>query len=318
MKKRLQGTTHWLGGRFTWADQRTQGRLSILVDAAENFVRARAGESAASLAFYATFSLFPLLAVAVTSISFLIDVEQIPGLFIRFLSPVIPVSAELISQNVQRFLELRGTFSLIGIAGLLWSASNGFATLVFTINNAWEKAKFRSFFERRLLGIALVGGMVALLVGFLIITNVINLLVQLRIPVQFGLAKAYVSFLGLISGGLQLVMLTMIFYMLYRWVPNTRVRRSEAFWSAVFVTVVWEITSLAFRWYLGSGLLNYDVLYGSIAALAVIMLWLNINSTILLYGSFLSAAIARYRARREMPQVERTLIEAGVSTKENV
>jgi uncharacterized BrkB/YihY/UPF0761 family membrane protein len=63
------------------------------------------------------------------------------------------------------------------------------------------------------------------------------------------------------------------------------------------VTVLWEITSAAFPWYIASGLVYYDLLYGSLTVITVHMLWFYLNSQILLFGAYLSSAIAQSSQR---------------------
>jgi membrane protein len=80
---------------------------------------------------------------------------------------------------------------------------------------------------------------------------------------------------------------------LYRWVPNTEVKWSEALWGASVATLAWEIATNGFTWYLSSGIVQYELLYGSLGAIVALMLWIYIISLITLFGAHLSAAIAR-------------------------
>jgi membrane protein len=85
----------------------------------------------------------------------------------------------------------------------------------------------------------------------------------------------------------------LIFLNLYRWLPNTPVRWAEAFWGAVFATIAWEATTLAFSWYLNSGLARFELLYGSLGTSVAFLLWVYLSATITLFGAHISAAIAQ-------------------------
>ncbi len=82
---------------------------------------------------------------------------------------------------------------------------------------------------------------------------------------------------------------------LYRWVPKTKVRWSEAFGGAIFAVIAeWAATSV-FSWYLSSGLSRYNLVYGSLGALISFMTLIYIINLIVLFGAHLSAAIARHK-----------------------
>jgi membrane protein len=82
---------------------------------------------------------------------------------------------------------------------------------------------------------------------------------------------------------------------MYRWVPNTRVKWSEAFWGALVATPAGEIATDAFSWYLSTGIVRYELVYGSLGTVVVLMLRIYIGALITLFGAHLSAAVARHR-----------------------
>ena len=84
---------------------------------------------------------------------------------------------------------------------------------------------------------------------------------------------------------------------LYRWMPNTKVRWSEAFWGALVATPAGEIATDGFSWYLSSGIVHYELVYGSLGTVVALMLWIYIGFTITLFGAHLSAAVARHKRR---------------------
>jgi YihY family inner membrane protein len=83
-----------------------------------------------------------------------------------------------------------------------------------------------------------------------------------------------------------------LFFCLYYFVPNARVRGVEAFWGALAVTLVWRLAVVGFAWIFNQGFVNYQLLYGSLAALVSGIIWIYIGSLIILFGAHLSAAIA--------------------------
>jgi membrane protein len=78
---------------------------------------------------------------------------------------------------------------------------------------------------------------------------------------------------------------------LYRWVPEAKVQWSAAFWGALVASIAWEVAKRGIVWYLSSGLARYRLVYGSLATVVVLMLWIYVSAWIALFGAHLSAAV---------------------------
>jgi len=86
---------------------------------------------------------------------------------------------------------------------------------------------------------------------------------------------------------------------LYRWIPNTKVGWTEASIGAVVAATAAEITKAGFAWYLSSGLARYDLIYGSLGTIIILMLSIYLIALILLLCAHLSASICYYRLHKK-------------------
>lgn len=96
------------------------------------------------------------------------------------------------------------------------------------------------------------------------------------------------------------VMITFIFVFLMLFnkvVPNLHLRFREVWPGALFSLVAWILVSLGFSFYVDN-MARYSVLYGSLAAIIVLMLWLYIVSMILLMGPQLNHTLVVMRLYR--------------------
>ena len=280
----------------------TGSSLSIFNDAIQHFVSTRAAEASASIAYYALFSLFPLLIILIVAGSFVLDSESVQRWVMNFETQVIPVSHQLLNENIQRMFELRGTVGLAALVGLSWSATSALAVLVRNINLAWKEAQPRNFVESRLMALGIVGGLVALLFLSSVLTTVFGTLAQFSVPPWGGLAKT--PLWAILPGVVPRLVAFLTLLGLYSWVPNVKVKWSEAFRGALVAILAWEVATKGFTWYLGSGIVQYELVYGSLGTVVVLMLWMYIGVLITLFGAHLSAAIAR-RARQRAETRER-------------
>jgi membrane protein len=277
------------------ANDASGGRLQVLRRAIERFGKARAAQAAAAMAYYVVFSLFPLLLVLVAALGFFVADAQARQEVISFVGAAIPVSQGLISRNVQKVLEQRGAVGIVGLIGLLWSASGMFTVLAHNVNRAWSRAEPRSFLKSRLVGLAMVGTLVLLLGLSLISSAVLSLLPRLRVPLWGGITIYETVLWEILSRLIPWLFTFLLFFGMYRWLPNVKVERRAAFWGALATAIAWEVVKNGFVLYLGSGLVQYELVYGSLGTVVALMLWIYLGGWITLFGAHLSAAIAKER-----------------------
>jgi membrane protein len=273
----------------------TRGAVEILILTGRHFGEARAAENAASLAYYTLFSIFPMFLAIIAAGSFLLERSEVYQQVQTLIIEAFPVSRELIQDNLETVLERRGTVGAIGIVGLTWAATGVFSNLIFNINRAWPKTKPRNFVRKRLAGLGIVA-LLAILLGISAFgTTALNLLSRLDVPTleTFGLdfiqLRAFMT--RFVSWGLKLI----VFIGLFLWAPNTRVPFMAAFWGAFLAATGWELGTAGFTWYLTSGIPRYELIYGSLGTVVVLMLWIYISMIIVLLGAHLGAAYVTYQ-----------------------
>jgi membrane protein len=283
---------------YRWANEHSGGLLTVLRRAFQSFNAARAAEAAASLAYYTLFSLFPLLLALIAAGSFFLEGEQVRREVVASVTQAIPISQELIESNVQRLLERRGTVGLVGLIGLLWSGTGVFTALARHINRACSESEPRNLLEQRLVALGIIGMLAVLLLLSLLSAPLLSLLSQLQLGLPFYETRLWTILSDVLPWlRIQPLFTLLIFMALYRWVPNTAENSAavgwrEAFGGALFVALAWEGAKRGFTWYLGSGLVRYRLVYGSLGAVVALMLWIYLSNWLALFGAHLSAAIA--------------------------
>jgi len=280
-------------------NQRSGKRLDILKNALGTFSEARASQSAASLAYYAFFSLFPLLLALIAGGSYFLNSQQVFQDVTQFVRKALPVSTQLITENLQEVLDIRGTVGIISLLTLLWSASGVFTNLAYSINLAWPQASRRNFLEKRLVGLGMIAGLSGLLILSLALDWIINLVPFMN---STGASIPGLSLWRFFSSLGSWLMIFLLFLVLYRWVPTTHVHRSATLWGALTTSVIWTLATSGFNWYLRSGFGRYQLVYGSLGTIVALLFLIFIISTITLFGAHLSAAIDRWIKEKDAKQ----------------
>lgn len=270
------------------------GMWELGKDVVRRLARARASEAAATMAYYALLSLFPLLLVLVVAGSFVLESDRAFHLVVDTVGNVLPGSRTLIEENVQRVIKLRGPVGLLGLITLIWSASSFFSLLSHNIEQAWVAVSPRSVVHRRLVALAMVVGL-ALLMVLSLLANAVLEGVRQGAPAG-GEGTSGLGIWTTLSSAVPWLLTFLMFLSLYRWLPSPRVSWRGAAWGAGVATALWQLAGRGFVWYLESGLARYELVYGSIGAVVVLMLWIYVAGWVTLAGAHLSAAIGQRKS----------------------
>jgi membrane protein len=291
------------------------GRMEVISHSVNRFIAMQGLETAATLAYYALFSLFPTILVLGAILSYLLESSDEAYIqTVLFFGNALPVTFTLVRENLRELLDVRRQLGVIGLIAALWSASSFFTTLARSVNRAWPSVRLRNVVQNRLIGLAMVGALFLLLLFSLLSSAFVNLL-----PSMFEVMGG--SQIALLSPLLRLVLRWVpgifsffMFVALYRWVPNCAVRWSAVFKGAAVTAIAWESAKFIFGYYLSSGLVNYEYLYGSLGTIMALMFWIYLSSLIALFGAYLVATLdlrADEAEKMETAQVETTSQAAG-------
>ena len=255
-----------------------------------------AAHLSAGVAYYSVFSVFPLLlgllAISGTVFTSITLQEQ----FLDYVTESMPGSKEFVSKNIEELVRFRGALGIGAILGLLWSGSSAFGAMSRAINRAWDVDKDRPFYVAKTLHIiiALGVGILFLLSSFasVAIELLSNYSRDLGLPgheffLDFGLGNLM---LKAVPWSITLA----VFLLLYRFVPNCKTYWRYVWTGAVVAAILFEASKGIFMWYLVN-VANYELIYGSVASMMVLMSWAYVSAFILILGAEISSEYGRMR-----------------------
>ena len=246
----------------------------------------------AALTFYTLMSLVPIVAVvfAVVKGFGLADglVENLYALF-----PQNPEIVDYIVTFAEKALARTqgGVVAAVALVMLFWAVIRVFGSIESAFNNIWEVKVERSLTRQYTDYIAVV-----MIVPVLwIVANAVGSYAQQML----GFDGSW--YFTLLSHLASMVIIWIMFTILYIIIPNTKVK----FRSALMAGIVAGTLFLLFQWgylYIQRWMTSYNAIYGSFAALPLLLIWLQTSWQILLFGGELSFAyqnIARFGEERE-------------------
>ncbi len=279
---------------FAKANQKSFGILGIFRFAVERFSEMRGVEGSASIAFFTIFGLPPLLIVVVTVASYYLEIPDIQEQIIQVIEEILPIPPDVIIEFLEGILNQRGAVGIIGLIGLTWSASGVLMSLTTNINRAWPTARIRNVVEKRLIALLMIGAFILFIAATSVLSTIVTFFSQIELPILHISPP-----IGMLTDFLIFSFRFILFLALYFFVPKTKVKKRAAFWAAVLSSFAWEVTSYGFNWYFQSGLANYNLLYGSLGTLVALMFWIYLDSLILVFGAYFSAAIVNHNKLSE-------------------
>ena len=269
------------------------GILGIVRRAFEGFSEQRGSEAAAGLAYYAFFSIFPMLLVFIVIGSFFIDRSVVQSRLLEILQGVIPGAQEVVVENIDRVLELRGTVTFIALISLVWSATSVFNILAININRAFPKAGNLNFITGRLRGFLMFLGLGLLMLLSFASSTLIGLVPSINIPLN-GKALHETILWRIFALSVPVLLNMLLFWAIYYWVPTTGVSRRASLIGGLIAGIAWQLLNRGFTWYLSSGLSKYRLIYGSLGTVVALLFWVYLTAMILLIGAHLTASIHQH------------------------
>ena len=246
---------------------------------------------ASSLAFNFMLAFFPATIFLFTLIPY-IPIRNFQGQLLTILSTILPYNAYMAFQaTIEDIVRIHnGKLLSLGFVTALYFATNGISNLMQAFNRSSLVIEKRTWYKRRAIAMALTLVIsISLLVAITIMTAGQSLigLIQHHIDSK-GHFWIYVIKLS------RWIIVIAIFFttisLLYRYGPANKQKWEFLSTGSIMATILAIVTSLGFTYYIDN-FSSYNKLYGSIGTLIILMLWLYLNSLILLIGFELNASI---------------------------
>ena len=250
---------------------------------------------AAGAAFFGLLALFPALAAAVALYGLVTSPETVCA-HLGLLEGFMPEEARmLLAEQLQRITEATDTSlgigAIVALLIALWSSAKGVKALMTALDIVYDEPESRGFFKLNSTALLLTLAMLIVVPLSLAAVAVLPALVD-RLPVPDIVATAarwlrWPLLAAVAAGAIAL---------LYRFGPVRNRPRPTRLWpGALIATALWLIASALFSWYVSS-FGSYDETYGSVAALAVVMMWFWLSALAVLIGGEVNAELEQARS----------------------
>jgi membrane protein len=258
---------------------------------------------AAALAYYAAFAIAPLLVIAIVIAGLVFGQEAVEGQLVDQLGGFVgDSSARVIQRMIASAYQTSAGIvaTVIGIGTLLFASSRLFFQLKKGLNDMWgadtyiEQGIWRQI-KQRFFSVVMVLGTGFLLLVSLIVSSLITAAVSYFRNLVEGLDFLW----QVINFATGLSVTTLIFAMIYRYVPDVRVAWKDVITGSLFTALLFTIGQFLLGIYLARG--TFSSTYGAAGSFLVILLWVYCSAQILLLGAEFTQVYARRYGSRIRP-----------------
>ena len=264
---------------------------------------------AAALTYYAVLSLFPAM-LAVTALvgvfgrgestaETLLDLVERIGQ-----EDAVDQLREPITQLTQS--NAAGVALLLGVLGALWSASGYVGAFGRAMNKIYEVDEGRPWWKLRPLNLV-VTVITVFLAAMVLLGLVITGPFAREVGETLGVGETAVTVWNIVKWPLMLFVVVLVVALLYYATPN--VQQPKFRWisvGAALAIVVWIVASSIFGLYVAT-FGSYNKIYGSLAGVIILLLWIWITNLALLFGAEVDSEIERSRQLQGGIPAEETL-----------
>jgi membrane protein len=271
-----------------------------------HFGENRPVEHAGTTAYFAIFSMAPILIIIVSVFGYFTGDEIIRQKLFAELSRLIGDESTRVLRNAIENYDIteKSTIgTILGATFFLVSATTLFSAMQNSINYIWRikvKSKLKwgvfNLLKTRLLSFGVI-----LSLGFV-------LLVSMVIDASIAFLKDFLSaqfstdFVMLAQGlniGISLAIVAAVFALIYRFLPDLGVKWNASWFGAIFTSVLFAIGKIVIGAIIGNS--NLGVVYGAASSFVVILVWIFFVSVIFYFGVELTFQFSKYFKHENKP-----------------
>ena len=246
---------------------------------------------ASAIAFQVLLCLIPIaLLVLSFAGTYLLSDDRAIEHFGRLLAQAAPALDPTVRKGLLEIVSYRGASGIVGTVGLLWIATTVFGWLRIALNAIFGVTVHRG----TLRGLLVDLGMVALSGAAFMVSIGLTAAFEYLRRTQSALFPAMPGQLLqlALSVGVPFLVTLLLCFLIFYLLPNRPVAIRAALRGAFFTGLLWEAAKHLFTWYVFA-LGSYSIVYGSLSAAAIVLVWTYYSAAVLLLGAEVASLLEK-------------------------
>lgn len=250
----------------------------ILPNVIKSFIKNDAFNSAASISFCSLLAIIPLAMIMVSVAGFVLGTsEHTFNQVVRGMNDLLPWGRDIFLANLESIMAKKSHLGIVGVGFLIFISTILVSSVEAAFDKIFRTEKSRNFFHSRLLGIGMI-----FLVALLMSLPTVASLLQLGLA-RFGMDIPLADFM---TGKIYFVLVVFVAYLMgVVIIPNKKVYLRYAVVGGVIFSAGIAIAKYINLWYMGFAITRYNLIYGSLTAVILTVVWIYYLSLVLLFSA---------------------------------
>jgi membrane protein len=188
----------------------------------------------------------------------------------------------------------------LGLAGAFIAASFMFSNLIYAINVIFRAHTQKSFFYNRLMEY-----LIMFVIGILMLISLSMTVIWSGLHRAIQASELFATYLNpkvmalvnnfFLQYLIPITLTFLVFFILYKFIPETKVYTRSAAIAALFSTLLWELFKRLFAFYVAHfsalGIVLKQLVQGTLTSIIFFLLWISFSLAILFWGAELAAVL---------------------------
>lgn len=272
---------------------------TLLKLAAFKWVDDKVPRLGAALAFYSVLSLVPLLILVLGGAGFVFGTEAAEDRVVAQIDALVGGDVARAAQSILTAASRTGEAAInLGLVVLILGASGAFGELQDSMNTIWHVQPKTGKAWLRILKERFLAFTMVIISGFLLLVSMVfSAMLALLGQYAIGLSASFETVMPLIDFAASFAVVTLIFAMIFKIVPETRVAWGDVWGGAILTAVFFILGKYGIALYLSQS--GIALRYGAAGSIIILLVWVYYSAQILFFGAELTHVYAiRHGSRR--------------------
>lgn len=259
----------------------------IFKNAFASFMRHDCYNKSASLAFYTLLSIVPVLAVTIGIAKGFGLQESIEGFILDKFKENKEIALQILEFASNTLHHAEGSvIAGFGVLVLFWSVFSLLGSIETSLNDIWHVKSARTWGRKITHNLTLI--LLCPLLLAIVSSATVFLIAQIRLATQLAIGNAVINpFMHVVVNFFSLIMSWVLFACIYVFLPNTQVKFRYGLVAGIVAGTFYQIVQAIYI-HIQIFLSSYGAIYGSLAAIPLFFIWLQISWLIVLMGAELA------------------------------
>ena len=286
--------------------QRIGEGFQITRESLSHFMANRPVEMAGTTAYFAIFSMVPIIIIIVAVFGLITGDEAISEKLFNELSRLVGEENTSVLEKALNNYELSEkslTGTIVGVGFFLVSATTLFSSMQSSINYFWRvkpranlKMNVLSLLRSRMLSFGVILSLGFVLLVSLIIDAIIALVKEFLVT---QISPDFIFLAQATNFVVSIAIVSFVIALIYKYLPDVKVKWSASLFGAFFTAILFAVGKLGIGFLIGNS--NMGQVYGAAGSIVVILIWIYFASLIFYFGVELTYQFSKFHNHDNPP-----------------